>query len=107
MKTMMMAAALLTGLLTTETATAGPRKRHSIKHEQVQQQHRIHQGVRTGELTKKEAAQLHMQQAQIQRYKQLAKCDGKVTRKERAFIQAEQANAAQHIYRKKHNCYVR
>jgi hypothetical protein len=107
MKTIMIGAALVIGLLSTETATAGPRKRQSIKHEQVQHHHRIRQGLRSGELTKKEAAQLQLQQSQIQRYTLLAKCDGKVTRKERAFIQAEQARAGAHIYHKKHNCRTR
>jgi hypothetical protein len=106
-KIMMIAAALITGLLFTESATAGPRGRHSIKHEQIQQQHQIRHGVHTGTLTHREAAQLQRQQAQIQQAKRFAKCDGKVTRCERAYIKAEQARAGQNIYRQKHDHQTR
>lgn len=107
MKKKMIAAALLIGLLITESATAGPRGHHNIKHEQIQQQQRIRQGVHTGALTRKEAAHLQLQQAQIQHAKKLAKCDGKITRCERACIKTEQARAARNIYTQKHDHQTR
>lgn len=70
---------------------------------QVNQQKRIHQGVRSGELTKKETVQLQRQQARIQRTKKRAASDGIVTRKEKAVIRSKQANASKRIAKKKHN----
>jgi hypothetical protein len=74
-----------------------------ITKKQVSQQARIKQGVKSGELTKKETAKLQMQQAKIKNDKQAAKSDGKVTSAERNEIRKEQRKASRHIYRAKHN----
>jgi hypothetical protein len=78
-------------------ATPGVTKR------QVQQQHRIKEGVRSGELTKKEAARLELQQARIQHDKKAAKADGVVTGEERKKLAREQNRSSKTIFRKKHN----
>lgn len=75
----------------------------SVKKTQVNQHQRIKQGVRSGELTRKETAKLTRQQANIQQTKKRAKADGVVTRKERAIIRKKQANASKNIAIKKHN----
>lgn len=75
----------------------------SIKQQQINQQQRIHQGVKSGELTKKEAVRLEMQQAKIQQDKRAAKADGVVTPGERAVIKQEQKNASRNIHHQKND----
>ena len=74
-----------------------------VKKRQVNQQKRIVQGVRTGELTKAEVIALEKQQRNINRTKKLAKSDGVVTKKEKAIIHHKQNRASANVYRKKHN----
>ncbi|MFN8287903.1 MAG: hypothetical protein U0V74_14195 [Chitinophagales bacterium] len=93
---------LLTAVLS--NVNAQPREgRKSIGKEQRQQMHRIHRGVRNGSLTHREAAALHMQQAQIQHDKEIMKLDGRISRKERAYLKMEQAHANQNIYMQTHD----
>lgn len=104
MKRMIIAAALLvTGLLTQTASAQGP----GIGGTQIKQQLRIKQGVRNGELTRREAAHLQIQQAQITHDKRIARADGVVTPRERAYIKAEQAHASKNIYMQKHDCQGR
>jgi hypothetical protein len=103
MKKIIIAITLLISLLSTQLTTAGPNENRNIKREEIQQQHSIREKIHSGELTKKEAALLQMQQIQIRHYKKLAKCDGKITRCERAYIKAEQARAGHNIYSQKHD----
>ena len=70
---------------------------------QVKQQKRIHQGLKSGELTPKEALQLEREQRRIQKTKQVALKDGKVTPKERLRLERQQNKANMRIYRLKHN----
>ena len=70
---------------------------------EVRQQKRIDQGVKSGQLTPKEARHLEKRQAKIKADKSKAKADGKVTPKERAKLTKEQNKASRAIYRKKHN----
>lgn len=78
-------------------ATPGVTKR------QFRQQQRITEGVKSGELTRAEAARLELQQAKIQRDKHAAKADGVVTKEEREKLAREQHRASKTIFRKKHN----
>jgi HAMP domain-containing protein len=64
---------------------------------------RINQGVASGELTKKETAQLRTEQRAIRAEKKAFKADGKVTAAERAKLRRDQNAASRHIYNKKHN----
>ena len=82
-----------------EAQTATPK----VKDRQVNQQKRIRQGAKSGELTKKEAVKLQAQQKHIQRTKKRAKADGKVTKKERAKIHNKQNKASKNIRRQKHD----
>ncbi|MDK9703341.1 MAG: hypothetical protein OEL20_09380 [Sulfuritalea sp.] len=62
-------------------ATPGVDKR------QASQQQRIDQGVKSGELTAKEAARLEKGQERVQKMEDKAKADGVVTKQERARLQ--------------------
>ena len=79
------------------TKTPGVRKR------QRNQQVRIRQGVRSGELTKGETRRLEHEQKEINQEKKEARADGTVTAEERKDIHKEQNQASRHIYRAKHN----
>ncbi len=72
------------------------------RHE-LNQRARIRQGVRTGELTRAEAARLRYEQRMIRRQIQTAKAYGALNRVERARIRHEQREASEQIYRLKHN----
>jgi hypothetical protein len=74
-----------------------------VRKRQINQQERIIQGRKSGELTKGETIRLEKQQKKIQKDKIKAKSDGVVTPKERAKLNAEQNRASRTIYRKKHN----
>ncbi|MEL6651745.1 MAG: hypothetical protein AAFQ87_13165 [Bacteroidota bacterium] len=74
---------------------------------QVQQQKRIKQGVQSGELTRRETAQLQRQQRHIQRTKRRAKADGTVTPRERVIINSKQKRASANIARQKRDAQDR
>ena len=80
-----------------QTATPKATKR------QINQQERIKGGVKSGELTRKEAAKLEARERKIARDKRKAKADGVVTPKERAKIQHEQNKTSRRIYKEKHD----
>lgn len=75
----------------------------NIDKRQDNQQKRIAQGVKSGELTVKETENLEKREGKIEADKQLAKADGKVTRAERRKLQREENVASRKIYKKKHN----
>lgn len=70
---------------------------------QGNQQKRIHQGVRSGSLTPREAIRLEREQFRIERMERRLKADGTFTCRERARIHSRQNMASRHIYRAKHN----
>ncbi len=74
-----------------------------IDKRQERQQQRIDQGVKSGELNKREAARLERHQERIGKMEDKAKADGTVTRKERAKIHRAQDNESKRIYRQKHD----
>ena len=84
-------------------APQGTPKTPEIHKRQMNQRARIRQGVKSGELTKKEAKNLRQEQKTIKAEKKIAKADGKVTPAERAEIRKDQNKASKDIYRKKHN----
>jgi hypothetical protein len=59
--------------------------------------------VKSGELTKGEAAKLEAREGKIAVDKAKAKSDGVVTPAERAKLRREQNRASKKIYEKKHN----
>ena len=70
------------------------------------QEKRIEQGIRSGNLTPAETRRLEVQQGRIKADELNAKSDGKVTAKERRKLNREQNRANRTIYRKKHNARV-
>lgn len=85
------------GVTFAQTATPKVTKR------QINQKNRVKNGVQSGELTKRETANVAKQQKRINRSKKAAKADGVVTKKERAGIHARQNAASRNIARKKNN----
>ncbi|MFQ5485293.1 MAG: hypothetical protein ACE5DO_08170, partial [Desulfobacterales bacterium] len=75
----------------------------SINEKQANQRHRVKQGVVSGELTAREANRLARRQAQIARKERRFKSDGIFTKRERAIIHKDLAEASQNIYRQKHD----
>jgi hypothetical protein len=67
------------------------------------QKARIKQGVKSGELTKKEAVRLRAEQRKIENDKAKAQADGKVTPAERKKIRREERRSSRDIYRQKHD----
>jgi uncharacterized membrane protein YebE (DUF533 family) len=79
----------------------------NIDKRQARQEQRIQQGVKSGQLTPREAASLEKGQAKVQRMEDKAKADGKVTPKERARIEREQNKQDRRIARQKHDAQTK
>jgi hypothetical protein len=78
-----------------------------IDRREMRQDARIHQGVRSGELTRGEALRLRMGERRIDRMESRAKCDGRVTARERVRIGHAQNRESRRIHRLKHNDLTR
>ena len=70
---------------------------------QQNQEDRITQGVKSGELTRREAGNLVQGQAELQRMENRAKHDGTVTKKERARLHSKANMESNKIRRNKNN----
>src|SRR6185295_17664476 len=73
----------------------GKIKTPAINERQHQQQARIRQGVKSGELTRHETARLEAEEARIRKNEKSAKADGKLTPAERQRLEKE-LNKASH-----------
>jgi hypothetical protein len=93
----------ITTLLLTATSAPVLAGTPVIDQRQANQEHRIEQGVQSGELTHKEAVRLEAQQYRIDKAEDRAKADGKVTRAERRQLQQKQNNASRNIHHQKHD----
>jgi len=83
-------------------------RRNGINERQRNQQERIRQGVRSGELTGVEAARLRRQEAQIKLNEARARqSGGEFTPQERARIQRQLDRESQNIYKQKHDAQDR
>jgi len=82
-----------------QTAPATPR----VDQRQANQEQRIEQGVKSGQLTTKEAARLEKGQEHVQKVEDKAKADGTVTKKERARIHQAENVQNRHIAKQKHD----
>jgi hypothetical protein len=87
-------------------AVAGNRD-PGVNQRQHNQQDRIQQGVRSGELTRNEAQGLRAEQRGIRREERAYKADGQLTRAERADLHRDQNRASRDIYRQKHDAQQR
>ena len=97
MKTSVLAAAIVLGAIL-NTASA-----QTIHQKAKNQHHRVAQGVKSGELTRKETKNLVTDQKEIHQEVKTAKSDGVVTKDERKDIKKDQRQESRKIYRKKHN----
>ena len=70
---------------------------------QSNQQQRINQGVRSGELNAAEAARLKKGQANVKKMEDQAKSDGVVTKGERQQLQQAQDKQSGRIFKQKHD----
>ena len=102
--TVTIAAALLLGLADISYADA-PRGTHDprVNARQHHQRDRIKQGVRSGELTRREARHVAGDQRDIRQLERAYKSDGSLTTKERRDLRHEQNQASRDIYRQKHD----
>lgn len=100
----MLAALLLPSAAVAQSRRPAHCQPRSINSRQDRQQTRIRQGVRSGELTRRETSKLAAQQAVIATNEAFARrSGGEFTAKERARIQRQQHKASQSIYRQKHD----
>jgi hypothetical protein len=102
-KAIILIALFAIGALSISAQSATPR----VTKRQVQQQARIKEGAKSGELTPRETRKLERQQAKIALDKAKAKSDGVVTPAERRKLNREQNRASKRIYRGKHDAQVR
>ncbi len=70
---------------------------------QYNQQQRINQGARSGQITGREYQQLQAEQARIAQLERAAKADGYVSPAERARLAAAQNGASRHIAQESHD----
>jgi len=73
----------------------------------VNQEARINQGVRSGQLTNKEAGSLERGQAHVDRAEAHAGANGHVGAGEQARVQRKENHQSARVYNKKHNDNVR
>jgi hypothetical protein len=83
-------------------ASAGTRD-SGVNARQHNQPARIQQGVKSGELTNREARGLQAEQRQIQREEAPYKTDGELTARERADLHRDLNRSSRHIYNQKHD----
>ncbi len=85
------------------SAQAGGTRDPGVNHRQHHQAARIVQGVRSGELTRRETRHLAHQQMRIRHEERRFKSDGTLTRRERAKLHHDLNHASASIYRQKHD----
>lgn len=100
---MIVSAFALPVLAQTTAPARDPAATPGIDQRQANQQKRIDQGVKSGELTQKEAARLEKGQDKVQKIEDKAKADGVVTAKERKRLHKAEDNQSRKIYREKHD----
>jgi hypothetical protein len=74
-----------------------------IDRRQANQERRIQEGVRNGEITRREYRQLEAEQARIRELERRAKADGRVDAREAAEIRRAQNDASRHISQESHD----
>lgn len=105
--TSLLAAAALVLPLALATPAHAQERTPGLNHRQRNQQARIRQGVKSGELTRSEARHLEAREGRLQANKLVDKAKGPLTRKERAQLQRQANRDSRAIYRDKHNNRVR
>jgi Skp family chaperone for outer membrane proteins len=96
---MMAALALSAVVAQADAGTRDPR----VNARQHNQRDRIQQGVRSGELTRRETRNVAEDQRDIRQLERAYKSDGQLTGAERVDLRHEQNQASREIYREKHD----
>lgn len=100
---MSVAAALFaTGALMAQETPTQKREARETQRD-INQQKRIQQGEKSGQLTPREASRMERQQARTDKAEAKADADGKVTKKEARHINRMQNRDSRHIHRQKHD----
>jgi len=94
-------------LALTVAAAASMADAATVNERQERQQERIEQGVKSGQLTKREAARLERQEAKIAAEEKAFRSDGKLSLRERAKLQRDLNKTSRRIYRQKHDAQKR
>jgi len=98
----------IAGVVMAQVEGTQQQKRPKVTQRQINQQKRIKQGVKSGQLTRGETRRVERQQRRIQAKKRMDKREtgGKLTPKNKAQLNRMQNRASRHIYRAKHNARV-
>lgn len=91
------------GLSQADAGTRDP----GVNQRQQHQNQRIRQGVRSGELTRRETRNLAEEQRDVRQLERAYKSDGELTRAERVDLHREQNQASRDIYEQKHDAQDR
>jgi len=95
---------IITGLFGIFATDAfGQQRTPRVNKRQSNQKYRVRQGVKSGELTRREAKSIRRSTQRTKRYEKRAKSDGKVTRRERVRLNRMENRNSRKIFRKKHN----
>jgi polyhydroxyalkanoate synthesis regulator phasin len=95
---------LVAALVAPSFVFAKPAKRSpGVNARERHQKARIHEGVKSGELTNEEAKTLRQEQKSIHQEERAMKSDGKLTKEERKELHKDQNEASQNIYEEKHD----
>lgn len=94
------AATLIFAAVATSSAFAAE---HSINQRQHHQDHRIAQGMHSGELTQSEAKSLRAERKAIRTEERAYRADGKFTKVERKDVQQDLNQMSSDIHREKHD----
>jgi hypothetical protein len=101
-QSLILAISVTAGAIVTSNAiaqTGTPR----LDQREAKQQHRINQGIASGQLTPREATKLQNRQNRLNANEARAKADGVVTPAERRQLNREANRNSKKIYQKKHN----
>jgi CRISPR/Cas system-associated endoribonuclease Cas2 len=95
-------AGVLAAVSASHADTHRPRDPH-VNARQQNQRERIQQGVKSGELTRRETGKLVEEQRDVRQLERAYKSDGTLTGAERRDLNHEQNQASRDIYRQKHD----
>jgi hypothetical protein len=104
MKTRIIAASILVALA---SFSASAQTTADTVQRNINQEKRIDQGVKSGELTKRETGKLEAGQARADHAEAVAGSDGHVGKNEQTRIQRKEDRQSGAIYKKKHNTIER
>ena len=101
MKTLTVAALAL--IATSAAASAYDSRDARVDRREAIQERRIQEGVRSGDITRREYRQLEAEQSRIRALERNAKQDGHIDRREAAALDRAQDAARRHISAEKHD----